>query len=125
MLGSKDAVATLAVKNAKTAGKFYQGILGLKQTGAGEGWITYQSGNSPVLVYESQYAGTNKATAVGWVVGDELEEIVKALKVKGVTFEHYDNLPGTTRKGDVHVAENIKLAWFKDPDGNILNIASQ
>ena len=46
------------------------------------------------------------------------------LKAKGVTFEHHD-LPGMTRDGDVHVGGALKLACFKDPDGNILNIASR
>jgi hypothetical protein len=78
---------------------------------------------STLLVYKSQYAGTNKATAVTWTVGDELEEIVRALKAKGVTFEPYE-LPGMTRKGDVHVAAGMKAAWFKDPDGNILSLVS-
>ena len=46
-----------------------------------------------------------------------------ALKAKGVPFEHYD-MPGMTLKGDVHVAPTMKIAWFKDPDGNILSIVS-
>jgi hypothetical protein len=46
---------------------------------------------------------------------------VRELKAKGVTFEHY-NMPDTTREDDIHVAGNMKVAWFKDPDGNILNI---
>jgi hypothetical protein len=52
------------------------------------------------------------------MVGDEVEDIVRALKAKGVAFERYD-LPDTTRKGDVHVTGDQKAAWFKDPDGNI------
>jgi len=56
-------------------------------------------------------------------VGDELEEVVKTLKAKGVVFEHYD-LPGLTRQGDVHFVGTFKAAWFKDPDGNILHVNS-
>jgi catechol 2,3-dioxygenase-like lactoylglutathione lyase family enzyme len=124
MLGSKDAVANLAVKSMETARKFYEGTLGLSQVGAeGQELIVYKSGSSTINVYRSKYAGTNKATAVTWVVGDELEGVVRALKAKGVIFEHYD-LPDMTREGDVHVAGDMKVAWFKDPDGNILNIVS-
>jgi hypothetical protein len=36
-----------------------------------------------------------------------------------VAFEHYDGLPNVTREGDVHRSDNLKLAWFKDPEGNI------
>jgi hypothetical protein len=50
-----------------------------------------------------------------------VEEIVAALKTKGVAFERYD-FPDTTRKGDVHITGDLKNAWFKDPDGNIHGI---
>jgi catechol 2,3-dioxygenase-like lactoylglutathione lyase family enzyme len=123
MLGEKDASATIAVKDIKVASRFYEGTLGLKKLESEEpGALSYKSGNSSVLVYESQYAGTNRATAVTWVVGD-VEGEVRALKSKGVAFEHYE-LPGMTRQGDVHVAGRVKAAWFKDPDGNILALVS-
>jgi catechol-2,3-dioxygenase len=124
MLGNKDAAATIAVKNLEKAKKFYEDTLGLTQVGAeGEEAIIFKSGNSIVNVYHSQYAGTNKATALTWVVGQDLEGVVQQLKAKGVVFEHYD-MPGVTREGDVHVGGNMKVAWFKDPDGNILNIVN-
>jgi hypothetical protein len=85
--------------------------------------LGYKSGNASVLVYVSQYAGTNQATSATWVVGDDIERLVQGLKAKGVSFEHYD-LPGTTRKGDVHGTGKTKAAWFKDPDGNILALVN-
>lgn len=125
MLVNKEAIATIAVKQLEPARKFYEGTLGLKPAGAQEpGVVMYQSGKSRVLVYESQYAGTNQATVANWVVPDDLEGVVKALKAKGVAFEHYD-VPGVTRKGEVHVAGHSKVAWFKDPDGNILALISE
>jgi catechol 2,3-dioxygenase-like lactoylglutathione lyase family enzyme len=125
MLGDKDAAANIAVRNLETAKRFYENTLGLTQVGTeGQEVITFKSGNSTVNVYQSQYAGTNKATAVTWVVGEDMESVVQQLKVKGVIFEHYD-MPGVIREGDVHVADNMKVAWFKDLDGNILNIASR
>jgi catechol 2,3-dioxygenase-like lactoylglutathione lyase family enzyme len=124
MLGNKDAAANIAVKNLETAKKFYEDILGLTQVGAeGQELIVFKSGNSTINVYRSQYAGTNKATAVTWVVGAEMEGVVQQLKAKGVAFEHYD-MPDMTREGDIHVAGTMKVAWFNDPDGNILNIVS-
>ena len=68
---------------------------------------------------------TNKATAVSWGVGNDLDKIVADLKTKGVTFEQYDNLPNVTREGDVHIMGDLRSAWFRDPDGNILNIVNQ
>ena len=123
MLADKDAVATVAVKDLKAAKKFYGDTLGLKSTPVPEPEVlNYKSGNSTVLVYKSQFAGSNKATSVTWIV-DDVEGTVKDLKAKGVAFEHYD-FPGMTRKGDVHIAGKSKAAWFKDPDGNILAVVS-
>ena len=123
MLGNKDAVANVAVKNLDVAANFYRNTLGLKQVHQeGKELVVFQSGHSSLNVYRSDYAGTNKATAVTWTV-DNVEDEVKALKSKGVVFEHYD-MPGMRREGDVHVADHMKVAWFKDPDGNILNVVS-
>jgi catechol 2,3-dioxygenase-like lactoylglutathione lyase family enzyme len=123
MLADINAVATIAVKDLKAAKKFYGDTLGLKPTPVPEPEVlNYKSGNSTVLVYKSQFAGSNKATSVTWIV-DDVEGTVKDLKAKGVAFEHYD-FPGMTRKGDVHIAGKSKAAWFKDPDGNILAVVS-
>ncbi|HEV8177738.1 MAG TPA: VOC family protein [Gemmatimonadales bacterium] len=124
MLASTDAIATLPVRDIEAARKFYEDTLGLKPTGSEEpGVLGYKSGKASVLVYESQYAGTNKATAVTWAVKD-LEGFVRDLKARGIRFEHYD-MPGTTRKGDIHGSGKTKAAWFKDPDGNILALVSE
>ncbi len=85
------------------------------------GLDTFASGRSKLIVYRSQYAGTNKATALNWNVGDGIDETVAALREKGVAFEHYD-FPGSTRNGDVHVMGPMKSAWFKDLDGNIITL---
>jgi catechol 2,3-dioxygenase-like lactoylglutathione lyase family enzyme len=125
LLGDIDASANLAVKNLKVSKKFYEDTLGLMQIDTEEEeLIAFKSGNTTIYVYQSQNAGTNKATAVTWVVGEDLEDIVTKLKAKGVTFEHYD-MPDMTRKNDVHIFGDMKVAWFKDPDGNILNITSR
>ena len=52
------------------------------------------------------------------------ENEVRALKAKGVVFEHYA-IPGTKLEGDVHIGGDMKVAWFKDPDGNTWNIVSR
>ena len=124
MLGRKNAVANLAVSDIDRARAFYTDTLGLTQIGnEGDELIVLKSGDSEVSVYRSDYAGTNKATAVTWGVDDIAGE-VEALKGKGVMFEHYD-MPGLALEGDVHVGGGMKIAWFKDPDGNILNIVEE
>ncbi|HEY8833419.1 MAG TPA: VOC family protein [Gemmatimonadaceae bacterium] len=64
MIGDYDALATIAVKNLSTARKFYEGKLGFKVVHTeGDQAVTFKSGKSQLLVYQSQFAGTNKATA--------------------------------------------------------------
>ncbi len=124
MLRDNDTMATIAVKDLNAARTFYTNTLGLReQPDSQRGVITYQTGSSKVLVYESRYAGTNKATSATWTAGNDLESIVQDLRGKGVTFEHYD-LPGLTLKGDIHAGDGLAAVWFKDPDGNILSIVS-
>ena len=121
MLRSQNAVANVAVKDIATAKKFYEGTLALEKVDEeGSEVVVFKSGDSLLNVYRSEYAGTNKATAVTWAV-DDVEAEVRALKAKGVKFEHYD-MPGLKLEGDIHVARDMKVAWFKDPDGNILSI---
>ena len=125
MLAGKEMIATIAVKDLGVAKKFYQGTLGLKlEDETGTEAHTYRSGTSRLIVYRSQFAGTNKATALNFIVGAEVDNVVKGLRERGVTFEHYD-MPQVKREGDVHVAGPMRMAWFKDPDGNILCVMNQ
>ena len=124
MLANKDVAANIPVKDMAKARKFYEDTLGLKEVSRfGDEVVTFRSGQSEILVYRSEFAGTNKATAMTWTLGDELENTVKELKSKGVSFEHYD-MPGLKRDGDVHAGDGMKVAWFKDPDGNTLCVVS-
>ena len=109
----------LAVKDVARARRFYEEVLGFVPLPNGlEDILQYRAGDLVFVVYPSQYAGTNQATALTWTVGDQLESAVEALKAKGVTFERYQ-LPDTVREGEIHVSGEIRNAWFKDPDGNI------
>jgi len=124
MLAGKEIMATVAVRDLQAAKKFYEGTLGLRQTDAQEQEaVTYQAGATKLLVYRSQYAGSNQATAATWLIGKDIEKLVQSLRGKGVTFEHYQ-MPGLTLKGDIHEGGGMKAAWFKDPDGNIRALVS-
>jgi len=109
----------LAVKDVARARRFYEEVLGFVPLANDmDDVLQFRAGELVFVVYPSQYAGTNRATALTWTVGDQLEAAVETLKAKGVTFEHYQ-LPDTVREGDIHVSGGIRNAWFKDPDGNI------
>ena len=124
MLGKHDVGATIAVSDIAVARSFYENDLGLEPVmDMGEA-IVYSSGNSQVMVYRSDFAGTNKATAATWSAGDDFDRVVADLHGKGVPFEQYD-LPGTSREGDIHTIGEMRGVWVKDPDGNILSIVDQ
>lgn len=123
MLESANVYATIGVKDLDAAKKFYGETLGLQILEENPGGVMYQSGSGRLLVYPSEFAGTNKATYAAWEVTD-LEETVEDLKAAGIEFERYDDLPDTERQGEIHTAGKLKIAWFKDPTGNILSIES-
>ena len=94
MLKDKDSSAIVAVSDIDRAKDFYGRVLGLEATESmGDEVVAYRTGRTGLTVYRSDYAGTNKANAVTWEVGDELPAIVDDLKTKDVLFEHYD-MPG-------------------------------
>ncbi len=122
MLKHNTAMATIAVKDVEAARKFYEGQLGLEPAASEPGMMIVRSGDSTVLIYESENAGTNKATSATWNVSGNIEELVQGLRARGVPFLHYD-MPVMTRRGDIHVSGDRKVAWCQDPDGNILCLA--
>jgi catechol 2,3-dioxygenase-like lactoylglutathione lyase family enzyme len=123
MLGDKNVAVTIPVKDLEVARSFYNEKLGLTPAEAEEmGTLTYRSGDSTILVYESTYAGTNKATAATWTV-DRVDDVVRDLKGRGVRFERYD-FPNCEHEGDVHVMGSLRVAWFKDPEGNIHSLVN-
>jgi hypothetical protein len=121
MFANQTAQATVAVKSLDVARPFYETTLGLEPAGGGQPGVQgYRAGGSTLLVYESQYAGANKATSVTWSLGEDFDGVIGALRSKGVTFESYD-LPGGRFEDGVHIFGDMKVVWFKDPDGNILS----
>ncbi|HTM77060.1 MAG TPA: VOC family protein [Devosia sp.] len=118
MLKDKDSSAIVAVADMARARRFYLDVLGLELIRGDDDVLTFKTGATRLVVYRSDFAGTNQANVVVWGVGNEIEAITADLKAKGVAFEHY---PGMDLKGDIHVAGGFKAVWLRDPDGNILH----
>ena len=124
MLRNADATPMIAVSDIGRAKQFYSSKLGLEPSDdMGDEFFMLRSGNTTLNVYRSEFAGTNKATALTFDV-DDIDSEVRELKDKGVTFEHYD-VEGLTPEGDIYRGEGMKTAWFKDPDGNILSLVEE
>jgi catechol 2,3-dioxygenase-like lactoylglutathione lyase family enzyme len=122
--------ASIAVTDMARAEEFYEGKLGLSavRTGADGSKVYLSGGDEALEVYPSpDHAGRSTATLVTWYV-DDVEQMVDELTSHGVTFEQYQGVLetgfdyGTDEKGISSRAGGGKVAWFKDPDGNILSI---
>lgn len=123
-LKDKVSSAIIAVSDIERARKFYSETLGLELEEDGMGGVlVYKTGSTHLLVYPSDFAGTNKANAVVFDCGGDIEGIVESLRGKGVTFEHYPDM-GLDFENGIHSSGDSKMVWFKDPDGNILHLNS-
>lgn len=114
--------ATIAVSDMERAVAFYEGVLGLVQLGATmPGQVRlYPCGRGSVLqVYASEHAGTGTATAASWSAQD-FDDVVDALLAAGVVFETYEGMPADER--GIHAFGTHRIAWFRDPDGNVLSL---
>jgi len=124
MFESATAHATIAVSDLDRARKFYEETLGLKVKDERSDGVTYEDGAGGwFLVYPSQFAGTAQSTYMSFEVSD-VEQAVKELRERGVTFEEYD-MPGLETVNGIAEIQGVKGAWFKDLDGNILSVGER
>jgi catechol 2,3-dioxygenase-like lactoylglutathione lyase family enzyme len=122
MLSDHPVYATIATGDLSRARAFYEGTLGFSvEMDDPTGGVLYGSGGTRFLLYPSDFAGGAQQTVATWMV-DNVEAMVAELAGKGIRFEQYD-LPGlkTDERGIAELGP-FKGAWFKDPDGNILNV---
>ena len=121
MLNDSKVTANVPAADLDRARNFYADKLGLVASAENPGGLIYKtSGGTTFFLYQTEYAGQAGHTIAQFHV-DDVEEQVRDLTAKGVKFEHYD-MPDTKLEGDLHVMGDMKVAWFKDPDGNILNL---
>src|SRR5690606_8871574 len=105
MLKNHSSSAIIAVKDYNRAKRFYRDTLKLDLIEEFMGQVmTFQTGDTLLNVYMSDYAGSNKANAVVWGVGEDLDDIVAELKASGVAFEHYPDNEYMRLEGDIHVS---------------------
>ena len=125
-LRENPVAATIPVSDMARAREFYEGTLGLSGgKDQDDGGHTYPSGGGSFIhVYPSPAnAGASGATLAAWMVED-VEGAVDELIAKGVTFEQYGEPLSTDAKGIARLGQS-EIAWFRDPDGNILAIETR
>jgi catechol 2,3-dioxygenase-like lactoylglutathione lyase family enzyme len=121
MLGSTNIVAFVPIKDSEKARAFYEGVLGLRFV-KDDGFALVFDANG-IMVRAAKMKEVNPAqfTVLGWQVKD-IEDVVRALQKKGVHFEIF----GFFKQDDLGIwsaPTGDKVAWFKDPDGNILSVS--
>jgi len=121
MLKSARAQTALPAQDLDRAKAFYRDKLGLQPLEEDAGNVRYRVGDGTEFnVFRTMGAPSGTHTQMAFIVEDIVGE-VKDLKSRGVTFEEYDYPELKTRDG---IAEGggAKVAWFKDSEGNLLNI---
>jgi predicted enzyme related to lactoylglutathione lyase len=116
--------ANVPVSDLERAIAFYEGQLGLTlfERGDEEKYARFRgAGETKLGIYESRTAGQSRHTLASFVVED-VRAVVEQLRARGVTFEEYD-MPGLKTVDGIARMGDTSTAWFKDPDGNILEIA--
>ena len=124
MLTNAPVAAILPAVDLERATKFYKDKLGLQPMDApNPGGAMFASGQGTQLyLYQRDTATKADHTVAGWQV-DNIEEVVRALRERGVVFEQYDLPDLKTDEHGIATMGPIKSAWFKDTEGNILAIS--
>ena len=113
--------ATIAVKDRERAKHFYAATLGLTLEYDGPEVATFRGADGTVLdVYQSDFAGTAQNTVASFQVAD-LDTAVATLQASGVAFEDYSG-SSADPAGPIVARGDVRGAWFRDPDGNILGL---
>ena len=125
MLSQYTPVATLPTADMSASRTFYEGTLGLTVERDSVEGIFYRCGDGALFLYESQYAGTNKATAVSFdVPTSDFQAEVDSLREKGIDFMTFEMEGMEWNDGVASMGESVQAVWFTDPAGNILNISA-
>ena len=126
MFGNTPMHPTLPASDLERARRWYAEKLRLDPIEEDEyGGLRYEIGGGTFLVYLSEFAGTNQATAAGFRV-DDFDAAITALRANGVQFEDVDfGELGSSVDGVIASPDGkVKAAWFKDSEGNILSVAT-
>jgi catechol 2,3-dioxygenase-like lactoylglutathione lyase family enzyme len=121
MLGSFNIVAFVPTKDSSKARAFYEGVLGLRFIKDDGFAMVLDANGIMVRVAKMQEFIPAQFTILGWQV-TEIENVVRALTAKGVHFEIF----GFFKQDDLGIwtaPTGDKVAWFKDPDGNVLSVS--
>jgi catechol 2,3-dioxygenase-like lactoylglutathione lyase family enzyme len=124
VLGERPFYANIPVKDLQEARRFYENTLGASPVHEDEGFLEYRTGDSRFGLYPNQDAAGSAQHTLGTFIVEDIETTVTELRSRGVTFEEYD-MPGLKTENGVAQIGADKVAFFKDPDGNILSVVEK
>lgn len=120
MLSDKKLKAFVPTVNPAKAKGFYMNTLGLKLISENAYALEFNTNGTPLRITIVPELKPHPFTVLGWNV-DDIASIIKSLAAKGVVFERYDFFE-QDKLGIWVAPSGAKVAWFKDPDGNILSL---
>jgi catechol 2,3-dioxygenase-like lactoylglutathione lyase family enzyme len=120
MLGSCQPIAFVATSDGTRAREFYEGVLGLGFVADEPVALVFDASGVMLRVTKVQSVTPAGYTVLGWRV-DDIAAAAKELATKGVTFERYQGFQ-QDELGIWNAPDGAKVAWFKDPDGNLLSL---
>lgn len=125
MLKETRAFSSFSVNDIRKAREFYSKILGLIVEDGMEGILSIRlAGGNTAIAYPKTDHTPASFTILNFVV-DELEKAVEELAERGVRFETYKETEYETDSKGVFRREGPKIAWFKDPAGNVLSVIEE
>ncbi|TMA26232.1 MAG: VOC family protein [Deltaproteobacteria bacterium] len=127
MFKTTKAFSSFAVKDLEAARKFYGQTLGVEATDVPgmKGLLQLNlAGGVRVMVYPKPDHAPANFTVLNFAV-DNVEKAVAALTERGVRFEIYRDGPVKTDAKGISVGEGPRIAWFRDPSGNILSVLEE
>lgn len=120
MLSFAKLIAFVPTKDAKKARQFYEGVLGLGFVSEDQFAVVLDAHGTMVRVAAVAEFKPQQFTVMGWEVPDIKKEVAR-LQGQGVHFEKY-GMGGQDEQGIWLSPSGAKVAWFKDPDGNVLSL---
>lgn len=120
MLGTSKLAAFVATAKPAEARAFYEGVLGLTLVSDEEYAIVFDANGTTLRIQKAGDFTPLPFTSLGWHV-DDIEAAISELRERGVTFEQYPWMPEGSN-GIMTFPNSAKVAWFKDPDGNLLSL---
>lgn len=120
MLNNATLIAFVATVDGERARRFYEGVLGLRVTSDDDFALVLDANGTMLRVQKVQDVEARPFTALGWAV-TAIREVVQVLTARGVEFQIYPGM-GQDELGIWDAPSGARVAWFKDPDGNVLSL---